>query len=180
MIYFNKSVIQKLCNKYYLCIHKLFKLDTQDFTDFNHINDYILEKFNIQAFQHRLFHRLSILSFKMLNFESSPKILHNVILENFLELSSFEMNLLHVPDCKKVLRNRVITIFDADIISKLKTFSYFFNMFFNCVNLDIFNLPLNNFMSYIRQNTNIIFTSLTNTFSYFNLSKSNYSWIKSS
>ena len=23
MIYFNKSVIQKLCNKYYLCMHKL-------------------------------------------------------------------------------------------------------------------------------------------------------------
>ena len=56
----------------------LFKFDTFEFTDYNKINDYLMEKFNIPAFQHRLFQRLSVFSYKMLNFDSSPIILQEV------------------------------------------------------------------------------------------------------
>ena len=45
----------------------LFKLDLYAFTDFDQLNTYILNIFNILAFQHRIIHRVSIFSFKMLN-----------------------------------------------------------------------------------------------------------------
>ena len=55
MIYFNKSVIQRMCNSYYLCLHKLLKLNTQEFSDFNQLNDHLMSKYNIPSFQHRFF-----------------------------------------------------------------------------------------------------------------------------
>jgi hypothetical protein len=62
----------------------LFKLDSHNHTDYNELNEYLLEKFNIPVFQHRIIHRLSILSYKMLNFTSAPKILKENIKDNFL------------------------------------------------------------------------------------------------
>jgi hypothetical protein len=75
LIYFNKSTIQKLCNKYYLSLYLLFKFDISLFKDFNDINTFLFDKFGISAFQHRVFSRLSIFSFKILNFSMSPKVL---------------------------------------------------------------------------------------------------------
>ena len=73
LIYVGKAEIQRLCNKYYLCIYMLLKVDLYTFTDFDELNTYLLNKFNILAFQHRIIHRLSVFSFKMLNFVSAPK-----------------------------------------------------------------------------------------------------------
>ncbi len=85
LIYFNKATIQQLCNKYYLCLHKLFKLDTQEYSDYIELNTFLLEKYDIPAFQHRLFQRVSVFCFKMLNFKYSPKTLKDEICGNFLE-----------------------------------------------------------------------------------------------
>lgn len=180
MIYFSKSLIQKLCNKYYLCLHKLFKIDFSDFTDFNKINDYLLEKFSIPAFQHRSFQRLSIFSYKMLNCENAPKVINDVLLTNYLELSMFKFNPLYVPVNTKELRSRVINNFSPDIVTKFKlnTMKYFFNIFFNCFDLTTFNLSLNEFKSYYKKNINYIFTAISKTFVKFNLTIKNYSWIK--
>ena len=60
----------------------LFNLD---FTDFDQLDTYLIKKFNIPAFQHRIIHCLFILSFKKLNFLSAPKILKEVIAVNFQE-----------------------------------------------------------------------------------------------
>ena len=100
-IYFNKSVIQRLCNKYYLCLYMLFKLDSHNYTDYNELNEYLLGKFNIPAFQHRIIHRLSIFSYKMLNFTSAPEILKENIVDNFLGSSIIQLSQkepLFVPD----------------------------------------------------------------------------------
>jgi len=89
-IYAEKAVIQRLCNKYCLCLYVLFNLDLYNFTDFDQLNKYLIKKFNIPAFQHRIILRLSIFSFKMLNFVSAPKILKEVIVKNFQEKSLIE------------------------------------------------------------------------------------------
>jgi hypothetical protein len=181
LIYCSKSVIQKLANKYYLCLHKLFNFDTQDFTDFNELNTYLLEKFDIPAFQHRLFQRVSVLSFKLLNFKSAPEILKNHILENFLDLTNFQLNPQLIPESTKRLRNRVINVFSTDVITKykLKTFSYFSNIFLNCFDINIFNLSFKNFLIFLKEYNNVIYSAISSTFTYFNLELKRYTWIKS-
>ena len=65
----------------------LFKVDLYTFTDFDKLNTYLVNKFNIPAFQHRIIHRLSVFSFKMLNFVSAPKNLKEVFLKSLEEKS---------------------------------------------------------------------------------------------
>ena len=180
LIYCSKSIIQKFANKYYLCLHKLFNFDTQDFTDFNDVNTFLLQKFDIPAFQHRFFQRLSVLSFKLLNFKAAPEILKDDILKNYLDLSNFQLNPLLIPESFKELRSRTINIFSKDIISKykIKTFSYFSNVFLNCFNLNIFNLSYKLFMIFFKEYNNVIYTAITNTFAYFNLEQKKYAWVK--
>ncbi len=71
--------------KSFICLNLLFKLDLSQFTNGYELNDYLQDKYNIPAFQHRLLQRLSIFSFKMLNFVSAPKT-------KFQELKSQETN----------------------------------------------------------------------------------------
>ena len=78
-IYFSKDIIQRLCNKYYLCLFKLFGVEFTDFNTANENNEFLHKKFGIFAFQHRIFSRISTFSFKILNFNNSPKPLHIVI-----------------------------------------------------------------------------------------------------
>jgi hypothetical protein len=52
----------------------------------------MLSTFQDKAFQHRLLQRLSIFSFKKLNFVSAPKILKEIIETKFQELKSQETN----------------------------------------------------------------------------------------
>jgi len=172
-IYFNKSVIQRLCNKYYLCLYMLFKLDSHNYTDYNELNEYLLGKFNIPAFQHRIIHRLSIFSYKMLNFTSAPEILKENIVDNFLGSSIIQLSQkepLFLPDNSKSLRNRVITISSNEKVSKyaLKTFTYFSNVFLKCLNLDSFNLKFSSFITYVTSNIKSIFSAFLNRFSNFN------------
>jgi hypothetical protein len=180
LIYCSKAVIQKLANKYYLCLHKLFNFDGQEFADFNDINNCLMEKFDIPAFQHRLFHRLSVLSFKLLNFRSAPQILKNDIVNNFLELSSFQLNPLLIPESIRKLRSRAIYISSTDIITKykLKIYSFFSNIFLNSFDLNIFDFCFRDFLIFQKDYINLIYTFISKTFTYFNLELKRYTWFK--
>jgi len=123
----------------------LFKLDPHNYTDYNELNEYLLGKFNIPAFQHRIIHRLSNFSYKMLNFTSAPEILKENIVDNFLGSSIIQLcqkEPLFLPENSKSLRNRVITISSNQKISKyaLKTFTYFSNVFLKCFYFYTFTL----------------------------------------
>jgi len=98
----------------------------------------------------------------MLNFKYSPKILQDEICGNFLKLSHFQVNPLFLHENIKRLRHRTVNIFESDIITKykMKTFSYFSNIFLNCFDLNIFNYTFKNFSI---QYSNVIYTSITNT-----------------
>ena len=118
LIYFNKLTIQRLCNKFYLCLHLLFKIDVSEFDDYNQLNTFLRDKYQISGFQHRLFHRMAVFSFKLLNFTASPQILKSIITSNYLILSSFELNPLCVPENTRELRNRTVKVMNEEIISK--------------------------------------------------------------
>jgi hypothetical protein len=158
LTYFNKSTIQKLCNKYYLSLYLLFKFDISLFKDFNDINSFLLDKFGIPAFQHRVFSRLSIFSFKILNFSMSPKVLRDVILENFEKLNEPEASTSDKPESVRVLRNRKVIISPDTLITKynLLTFSYFTYTFLNGISIEIYKLSFVNFLSFLKEETNNI------------------------
>ena len=61
LIYYPKNSIQKIANYYYYCIYKLFKINPVINTveDYNSLN-ITLEKYNLNAFIHRLIYRLSL------------------------------------------------------------------------------------------------------------------------
>ena len=85
------------------------------------MNDYLKDKYYIPAFQHRLLQRLSVLSFKMLNFISAPKILKETIETKFQELKTQETNNadpLFVPENIKSLRYRNVIIYSQNVQSK--------------------------------------------------------------
>ena len=68
----------------------LFNLALHNFTDFDQLNIYLIKKCNIPSFQRRIIHRLSLFSFKTLNFVSAPKILKEFIVKNFQEKNLIE------------------------------------------------------------------------------------------
>jgi len=180
LIYFNKSTIQKLCNKYYLSLYLLFKFDISLFKDFNDINKFLLDKFGIPAFQHRVFSRLSIFSFKILNFSMSPKVLREVILENFEKLNEPEASTSDKPESVRVLRNRKVIISPDTLITKYNslTFSYFTYTFLNSISIEIYKLSFVKFLSFLKEETNNIYESIVMSFSKFNLTLKNYTWLK--
>ena len=64
-IYFSKTVLQKLCNMFYVCIFKLFKLNFSD-QDSTTVNN-CLKKYNLFSFQHRVLYRILLFSYKTIN-----------------------------------------------------------------------------------------------------------------
>ena len=75
-VYFPKATLQKICTCYYATLFRLFKLDFTDF-DANKINDF-LKNYGLYAFQHRVFMRLSLFTYKALS-DSAPPILRDLI-----------------------------------------------------------------------------------------------------
>ncbi len=133
------------------------------------MNDYLQDTYNIPAFQHRLLQRLSVFSFKMLNFIWAPKILKETIETKFQELKTQKTNnadFLFVPENIKSLRNINVIIYSQDVQSKflINTFSYFSHNFLKCFKLDIFNLNYNQFFKEVTTNINNICTSHINHF----------------
>ena len=74
-IYYSKTILQKLCNFYYLCIVKLFKFNLNGLHT-NRINNF-LEGYGLAAFQHRFVMKLLTFSYKIYTCSNSPPILNN-------------------------------------------------------------------------------------------------------
>ena len=93
------------------------------------LNTYLLNKFNIPAVQHRIIHRLSIFSIKMLNFVSAPKILREVFVKSLEEKSLAEDLIsidsvdaqkepIFIPVNKSTLRNGKTFLTKPEIFTK--------------------------------------------------------------
>jgi len=96
--------------KYILMVQGEDRVIIWNLTIFSHKISFLLYKFSIPAFQHRVFSRLSIFSFKILNFSMSPKVLREDILENFEKQNETESSTSDKPESVRVLINRIVII----------------------------------------------------------------------
>jgi len=110
----------------------------------------------------------------------SPKVLREVILENFEKLNEPEASTSDEPESVRVLRNRKVIISPDTLITKYKslTFSYFTYTFLNSISIEIYKLSFVNFLSFLKEETNNICESLVMSFSKFNLTFKNDTWLK--
>jgi hypothetical protein len=163
-IYFSKTLIQKLCNCYYISLAKMFnssKSDKFNFANFDasNINSF-LKKYNIFSFTHRIFLRLNLFGFKLLSAERPP------ILASSLKYNTErQRSWLRSDDTQLALKPFVKLIFGES------TFSYFFSKFFNnFLNLINFSTcTLNNFKTKLLDNFTTSFNRFIEVFDKFNI-----------
>ena len=84
-IYFSKSLLTKLCKCYYSSLFKLFKFNLVSM-EIETVNDY-LKRYNLFAFQYRLFYRLSLFFYKCKTENDAPEILKNELNPEFKSFS---------------------------------------------------------------------------------------------
>jgi hypothetical protein len=127
-----------------------------------------IDKCGIPAVQHRVFRRL-----KLKNFSMSPKVLREVIVENFEKLNKPETSTSVKPESIRVLRNRKVVIYRDTPTTKYNslTFSY-------SISIEIDKLSFVNFLSFLNEDTNNIYSSIILSFGKFNLTLKNYTWLK--
>jgi hypothetical protein len=87
----------------------------------------------------------------------SPRVLREVILENFEKINEPETSTSDKFESVRVLRNRKINIFPDNPITKSLTFSYFSYTFLNSISIKLsFAIFL-----YFKEDTNNIYSSMS-------------------
>ena len=163
-IYFPKASLQRLCNFYYLCIYKLFKLNFSNNTTF--VNNY-LESINLFSFQHHLLFRLSTFLFKQLNNFDSPFYLKCLIKKQknpFYNLRSNSVN----SEKKFCIKNHFGE----------STCNYFFTKLFILIGPSEFYLNFSFFKNRVYNNINILFDLFTVKFPKYDLNTKNFNYFK--
>ena len=160
-----------------MCLFKLFKIEFAEFSSLEEINNFLHKKFGIYSFQHRIFSRISILSFKLFNFLKSPKILQDIIVKNYVKHQAENLDELNY----KTLRNgkRIINT-EVNTVSKYahSTFKFFSDQIIVAIGIDAFSLNLNEFKKLISSNINYIFSYFSLKFCKFNLINKTFIWTK--
>ena len=89
----------------------------------------------------------------------SPKVLREVIVENFEKLIKPETSTSVKPESIRVLRNRKVVIYRDTPTTKYNslTFSYFSYTFLNSISIKIDKLSFVIFLSFLKEDTNNIF-----------------------
>ena len=110
----------------------------------------------------------------------SPKVLREVISENFEKLNKPETSTSDKPESVRVLINRKVVISPDTPTTKYNslTYSYFSYTFLNSISIEIYKLSFVNFLSFIKEYTNNMYSSIIMSFSKFNLILKNYTWLK--
>ena len=91
----------------------------------------------------------------------NPKVLREVILENFEKLNEPETSTSDKPESVRVLRNRKDVVSPDTPTTKYNslTFSYFSYTFLNSISIDIYKLSFVNYLSFLKEDTNNIYSS---------------------
>lgn len=175
-IYFNKQSIQKICNKYYFCLYKLFNIDASTYESLNDLNNHLKIRFKLSTLQHRIFKRFSFLIFKYLNFNYGPVLLKKILVENFLSLSL--NNMIPSLDNIKVLRSKVILLNLETKLTKhsQNTFAHVSNLLIKSIGLESFDLDFNLFKSKLNTNLLEFYNNFLDMFNKFNIVYKNFSW----
>jgi hypothetical protein len=154
IIYFSKSVIQKIANMYYQSINMLLKIkiDITNPIDFNSINNQ-LEKFGLNGFQHRVIHRLHMVGYDLLYNQNYPKVLKDKIIEkNHCARDKYK-----IPDLGT--NNKY----------GMKTFEYFFSEFLNLYSVNFNWTTRKHFAKSTFNNINLYFDKFVFEFEWMSL-----------
>ena len=112
----------------------------------------------------------------------SPKVLREVIVENFEKLIKPETSTSVKPESIRVLRNRKVVIYRDTPTTKYNslTFSYFSYTFLNSISIGSYNYKPSfvNFSSFLKEDSNNIYSSIILSFSKFNHTLKNYTGLK--
>jgi len=159
-IYFSKTLLQKLCNFFYVCLAKLFKINFSSM-DSQSVNNY-LESFGLFSFQHRLTFKLLTFSFKIYRNLDSPSILKNLLVLN--KERKLIYNLRNTNEFHNFTKsiNRY-----GDL-----TYSHFFSNLINVSCCDLFtdnNVNLKFFNCSIFNNINILYAKIIKKIPFLNL-----------
>jgi len=105
----------------------------------------------------------------------SPKMSREVILENFEELNEPETSTSDKPESVRVLKNRKVVISPDTPITKYNslTFSYFSNTFLYSISIEIYKLSFVNFLLFLKEDRDNIYSSIIMSFRKFNLTLKN-------
>ena len=126
-IYYSKSILQKLCNSYNICLFKLFNSTKTDKFNFksseNELLNKFLKRFNIFSFTHRVFIKLNLFFYKNFSNENPP-----ILFKKFTDKKTDSLTIT------KILRSN-ISYSITETNSKLKfgdlTFYSFYTKFYN-------------------------------------------------
>ena len=154
-IYFPKYLIQKLNNSYYRCLNKLFRFKFFQL-DNNTINDF-LRTHHLFSYTHRVFYRLCLFIFNIVNNPDSPSCLKDQLVK------TKKMYNLRTIEQDQWTTNTTNNHFGDNIFKNI--FSKFLNTI--CSNIDLFNF--NDFKKYIFCNFNEHFDKFVKKFEQFNV-----------
>ena len=162
-IYYQKSVVQKLCKSYYLCLMRLFNFRFPNLS--HHQINIFLKAHNLFSFQHRLTYRLCLFLHKCLHSINSPEQLKSWLRpSNKCSNYNLRSNNRHDFEIDKAQ-----TRF-GDL-----TFKNICNRFFNKTKFIDFNSDFTKFKKELNLNKVMdLFTSLTDLFPKFNTELSFY------
>ena len=132
------------------------------------MNDFLHKKFNIYSFQHCIFSRISLLSFKIINFVNSPIILHDTFLDNLL-YKSYEELVNHNSNTRKLRNGKILKSSYPFDKHKKRTFDYFSSVFLDTFTSEQINYKFSFFKSFLNNNINILFNNFLSSFNLVNL-----------
>ncbi len=155
-IYFTKSVLQKLSNCFYICLHKLFKFNFSGYEQ-REINSFLC-KYGLFGLEHRLVYKLLHFSYNIVNGHDSPALLKD----------SIKINAERHADRNLRNKNKFDTTRNCTKFGD-KTFKYFFPRLINFTCQSFINESRSIFNSIISNNINTIFDIITKNFSFFDL-----------
>ena len=155
IIYFSKALITKLCKCYFSCLYKLFKFN---FVNMNvsAINNF-LKRYNLFAFQYRVFYRLCLFIFKNKTALNAPSFLKQQLNP---EVKQFRYN----------LRNPQLFFIDKHVNKYSNmTIKYYYIKLTSFININYFTDDFINFKKYILDNLDVFFVKFSKIFDQFNL-----------
>lgn len=172
IIYFSREIIQKLANSYNNCIFNLIDVKKLLNTQINLASDFNLwnnklEKYGLNAFQHRIIMRLSTYIYKIFTDDMAPAKLKLCFVYN---------SQLNKPSGLRNLNSLAIPSKSKFNDHMESTFEYFFSKFINEIFLKIFKkkiyfneINFNTFKLFIYTNINLIFLNFIEIFKKFDL-----------
>ena len=163
--YYEKYIIAKLSNCYYITMAKLFntnKSDKFNFTNQSHEEiQLFLSKYNLSSFSHRVFIRLDVFIFKIVQSKSPPLLNEKLFVNtddsiaNRLKSDDIQPNTVYVPTCRHGYGE--------------KTFDNFGALFYNKFLLNISSSSLATFKTAIYSNLIFLHKQFIETFSKFDI-----------